>query len=224
MAIENYFRDPSSTSVKCNIVNDVVIYGGLNTGVKFPVYLGYFVLPSEKRPINSPPYYELLMKQITPFPDKLDVEHHVETPTIAFAQEARASELPPPISDDESSEKAADFLTRTSDACRHSAPNARALMDFAYLGAYDIKSQQEFSVVYGQITGTSNSSIAHIKNVVEQEKPLASRASGIGKHRKIPAIRAKKTLQGKDDIPLIRRRTKLKEVTNIHSAGDPKAA
>ena len=49
-----------------------------------------------------------------------------------------------------------------------SAPNARALMNFAYLGAYDIKSQHEFSVVYGQITVTSNSSIVHIKNVVEQ--------------------------------------------------------
>ena len=168
MAIENYFRDPSSTSVKWNNINDVVIYGGLNTGVKFAVYLEYFVLPPEKRPKTDPPYYELLMKQITPFLDKLDVEHHVGTPKIAFEQEARATELPPPISDDESSEKAADFLTRTSGAYRHSAPNARALMNFAYLRAYNIKSQQEFSVVNGQITETSNSSIAHIKNVVEQ--------------------------------------------------------
>ena len=31
-------------------------------------------------------------------------------------------------------------------------------------------------------------------------------------------------LQRKDGIPLTRRRTKLKEVNNIHSAGDPKAA
>ena len=144
MAIENYFRDPSITSVKWININDVVIYGGLNTGVKFAVFLEYFVLPSEKRPKTSPPYYELLMKQIAPFLDKLDVEHHVGTPTIAFAQEARATELPPPISDEESSEKAADFLTRTSDAYRHSAPNARAIMNFAYLGAYDIKSQQGF--------------------------------------------------------------------------------
>ena len=34
----------------------------------------------------------------------------------------------------------------------------------------------------------------------------------------------KKTLQGKDGIPLIRRRTNHKEVTNIHSAADLKAA
>ena len=40
-ALENYFRDPSSSGGKWTYINDVVAYGGINTGVKFSVYLEY---------------------------------------------------------------------------------------------------------------------------------------------------------------------------------------
>ena len=78
-AIENYFRAPSRTAVEWTNIGGVVIYGGLNTGVKFSVYLEYFVLPIEKRPKTTPPYYELLTasgSQTLQFNKGLPVEQH----------------------------------------------------------------------------------------------------------------------------------------------------
>ena len=77
--MESNFRDSSSSAVKWSNVADVVVYSGLKTGVKFPVYLEYFVLPIEQRP-----YYDLLMKQMSPFLHKVDVErwyiqHNIRT-------------------------------------------------------------------------------------------------------------------------------------------------
>ena len=141
------------------------------------------------------------MKQISPFLDKVDVEHHVGTSNITFPQEAKASELPPPESSDDSSEKAGDFLTQTSEMYRHSAANARAIANFAYLGSYDLKSQQEFSIVYDQIVDSSNTVITHIKNIVEQEKISARHANG--KQRGKSAKRDRKTpLAKKQHIPV----------------------
>ena len=78
-ALESYFRDSSSLAVKWSNIADIVVYSGLNTGVKFSVYLEYFVLPIEQRPKTPPPYYDLLMKQISQFLDKVDKEHDVGT-------------------------------------------------------------------------------------------------------------------------------------------------
>ena len=60
-ALENYFRDPSSSGGKWTNLNDVVVYGGINTGVKFSVYVEYFILRQEQRPKVVPPFYQLLI-------------------------------------------------------------------------------------------------------------------------------------------------------------------
>ena len=51
-ALENYFRDPSSSGDKWTNLNDVVVYGGINTGLKFSAYLEYFILRQEQRSEN----------------------------------------------------------------------------------------------------------------------------------------------------------------------------
>ena len=75
-ALENYSRDPLSSGGKWTNLSDVVVYGGINTGVKFSVYLEYFILRQEQRPKVVPPFYQLLLSQILPYLDKLEVEHY----------------------------------------------------------------------------------------------------------------------------------------------------
>ena len=60
-ALENYFCDTSSSGGEWTNLNDVVVFGGINTGAKFSVYLEYFILRQEQRPKVLPPFYQLLL-------------------------------------------------------------------------------------------------------------------------------------------------------------------
>ena len=162
-ALGEYFQDSSSTSSKWGNIDDVVVYGGLNTGVKFSSYLEYFVLPTAKRSKTPPAYYELLMKQISPFLDRVDVEHSSGTGKISFAQEAKANRLNEAESTEEASEEAMNFLDRVDAQFKHSGPNARSIANYVYLGAYDMKPRHEFSVVDETITVAMDKAIAHIR-------------------------------------------------------------
>ena len=110
------------------------------------------------------------MKQISPFLDRVDVEHSSGTGKISFAQEAKANRLNEAESTEETSEEAMNFLDRVDAQFKHSGPNAGSIANFVYLGAYDVKSGHEFSVVDEAITVAMDKAIAHIRDVIDQEK------------------------------------------------------
>ena len=73
----SYFHDSSTGSVKWSSGSDIVIFGGLNTGMKFSKFLEYYIMEVNKCPKAIPPYYELLYKQIEPYTVKGHVQVHV---------------------------------------------------------------------------------------------------------------------------------------------------
>ena len=160
--------------------------------MKFSSYLEYFVLPTAKRSKTLPAYYELLMKQVSPFLDRVDVEHSSGTGKISFAQEAKANRLNEVESTEEANEEAMDFLDRVNAEFKHSGPNARSIANYVYLGAYDVKSRQEFSVVDEAIGVAMDKAIAHIRDVMDQGKGHALQAAGRGKLAKRPRPNLKK--------------------------------
>ena len=154
--------------------------------MKFSSYLEYFVLPTAKRSKTPPAYYELLMKQVSPFLDRVDVEHSSGTGKISFAQEAKANRLNEVESTEEANEEAMNLLDRVDAEFKQSGPNARSIANYVYLGAYDVKSRQEFSIV-DEATGVAmDKAIAHIRDVIDQEKGHALQAAGRGKLAKRP--------------------------------------
>ena len=133
-AIAAYFRDPTSSSSKWTNMEDIVVYGGLDTGVKFSAYLEYFVLPPQKRPKITPTYFDQLMQQVSPFLNASEVQKTTtDGPEKPFGKTTRSSVLDEPEYGTESDEGSLEFITTLSNTYRHSAQNARTLAVFAYL-------------------------------------------------------------------------------------------
>ena len=133
-ALENYFCDPSSSGGKWTNLNDIVVYGGINTGVKFSVYLEYFILHQEQRPKVVPPFYPLLLSQILPYLDKLEIEHYNPlTPTgSSFAGDipVKVHQSVDDTPDTEEEGNLLRFIQTMDKAYRHYSTNARTLGEY----------------------------------------------------------------------------------------------
>ena len=175
-ALDNYFRDPSSSGGKWINLNDVIVYGGINTGVKFSVYLEYFILCQEQRRKVVPPFYQLLLSQILPYLDKLEVEHfNPLTPTGSsfagkFVKVHQSVDDTPDTEEEEGD--LLQFIQTTAKAYRHSATNARTLGEYMYISAFDLRSDEQFASVHEKIKENVTSFITRMRDLVQYEKAL----------------------------------------------------
>ena len=173
-AIARYFRDPTSTSKKWSNEGDVVIYGGLNTGVKFSAYLEYFVLPVSKRPKITPPYFDLLMMQLVPFINEEEVEL---TSTDSFGMTTPAACLPEPDMNEPSDERYEEFLHNVATAYKHSAANARQCAIYAFAGAFRPTTRKELKLLIAHLDETLTAKMKLVKQADTDRKRAAIQAS-----------------------------------------------
>ena len=100
-------------------------------GVRFRQVLLYFILRQEQRPKVVPPFYLLLLSQILPYLDKLEVEHYPLTPTGSSFVGDIPVKVHPSVDDTPNTEEEEGdllrFIQTTAKAYRHSATNARTL-------------------------------------------------------------------------------------------------
>ena len=118
--------------------------------MKFSIYLEYFILRQEQRPKVVLPFYQLLLSQILPYLDKLEVEHYNPlTPSgSSFAGDIPVKVHPSVDDTPDTEEEEGDLLRiiqTTAKAYRHSATNARTLGEYMYISAFDLRSDEQFA-------------------------------------------------------------------------------
>ena len=176
-ALSRYFRDPTSTSKKWSNDGDIVIYGGLNTGVKFSSYLECIVTPPSRRPKVLPPYFSLLISQITPFINEEEVDK-TSTGQEIFAQATPAAQLPDADVTEEQDDANTQFIKNISIAYKHSAANAKQCAVFAFCGAFLPASARELELLVAHLDEIITRQVALQKTVDtdrKQEAIIASR-------------------------------------------------
>ena len=171
-ALSRYFRDPTSTSKKWSNEGDIVIYGGLNTGVKFSAYLESIVTPLSRRPKVLPPYFQLLMTQITPFINEEEVAK-TSTGHEIFALTTPAAQLPEADVSPERDDASIQFIKNISIAYKHSSANAKQCAVFAFCGAFLPASAKELNLLVAHLDETLTRQMIMQKTVDTDRKEAA---------------------------------------------------
>ena len=148
--------------------------------MKFSVYLEYFILRQEQRPTVVPPFYQLLLSQIIPYLDKLEIEHYNPLPPTgsSFLEDIPVKEHPSVDDTPDTEEEEGDllrFIQTTAKAYRHSATNARTLGEYMYISDFELRSDEQFASVHEKIKGNVTSSITRMRDLVQYENVLALR-------------------------------------------------
>ena len=177
-ALGCYFRDPTTTSKKWSNEGDIIIYGGLNTGVKFASFLESIVTPISKRKKILPPYFELLMSQITPFINDEEVTTTTTGTTAVdktdiFAQTIPSATLGDPDTSNTHDQERIQFVKDIAAAYKHSAANAKQCAVYAFCGAFLPASAAELTALYEHLEVLVTNQVS-MQKTVDRDRKIAA--------------------------------------------------